>query len=182
LITAIVLLLLFRGAIWTFSRDIIWPLFKLEETKNILTFIAILVALFGPFLVAEIINRSKKRKVTDIVHKHLSELLQLLNRTENELKERASEIKDETIVPFDETRMTEIDGFHFIFDDLLLPRFHELDLHLHPKTIDFFITYRVNIRTLKKRAENDQGKIPALRYRTFSRLKNSLTDAIKEWS
>ena len=175
------------ASLFFWIKDIDWTFLDTERTRNIATIIAIFVALFGPFFVGGVTNYRKRKKVAKIIHSHLSMLLEILNRTETELRRNEQTIDSNSPVPFNETRITEMDGFQFIFEDFLLPGFHEFNLDLCPKTIDFFTHYRTNMRTLKKREEickesSEVKYLPGFRYDTFSKLRNGLIEAIKEWS
>ncbi len=150
---------------------------KSENVLNWLTLIAILAALFGERLWKHFDKNAKTKQAKVIIKKNLEQLKFNLLRIRDE---RSQAKKDTDSVFFDVTSFSEINGYYFLFSDLLLPNMEELELSKYPATIDFFIHYKINMETIRKRAENSSFT-PALTLGTVNNLVQRLEAAIQEF-
>lgn len=146
-----------------------------------LTFLAILVALFGGRIWKWFDRRSKVRQIRTILRSHLTQLLDDLNRIR---KDRSNNIKvkdkNQKII-FSTTSFSEVNGYYFLFSDLLLNNVDDIELSQYPKTILFFIHYKINIETIQNRFESNP-KDSFLTLGTFEKLIERLENAIEEFS
>lgn len=138
-----------------------------EVILNWLTFMAILVALFGERLWKYCDNRIKKKEIGAIIKQNLEQL-----------QSKLLKIRIDTIA-FGHAPSSEIDGYYFLFSDLLLPNVVQFKLRKYPKTIDFFIYYKINMETIRK---NKEATMAGLTHEMVDKLLVRLGDAIKEFS
>ena len=112
------------------------------QISDWLTLSAVLVALFGGRLWRFCDNRRKREEARAIIKNNLQQLKSDLLRIRDE---RNSDKKKETdIIIFNVTSFSEVNGYYFLFSDLLLPNLVQLELSKYPATIQFFIHYKIN--------------------------------------
>jgi hypothetical protein len=109
---------------------------------------AVLVALFGA-RIWRFFDNVKKRKETKAII--LSNLMQL----QSDLTRMIDENKFATTLMFDKASFSEVNGYDFLFANLLLPNLVEFELSCYPGTIKFFNHYRINMEAIKKRLETE---------------------------
>jgi hypothetical protein len=144
-----------------------------------LTLIAILVALFGERMWRYFDTKKKKTEVRLIIKQSLELLKFNLLRIRDERNSGKNNDTDKII--FDRTSFSEVNGYYFLFLNLLLPNMEQLELSKYPATIEFFNHYKINIETIRSRSENNDG-IAALRLATVNRLISRLENAIGEFN
>jgi len=150
-----------------------------QSVQNWLTFVAILVALFGERIWRFLDSRSKKKEAVAIIKHNLEQLRSDLVRIRDERNAGRTNATDAII--FNSTSFSEINGYYFLFSDLLLPNLDQFELSKYPSTIEFFNHYRINIETIRKREEDRMGT-GALTLATVNKLIERLENAIKEFS
>jgi len=132
-----------------------------------LTLFAILVALFGERIWRFIDNRKKKNEVRAIIKNNLEQLkadLLWIRDARNRGKTNATD----TII-FNSTSFSEVNGYSFLFSDLLLPNLDQFELSKYPATIEFFNHYKINMETIRKR-ESDRVGTGLLTLATVNKL------------
>lgn len=152
------------------------------ELRDGLLLGAVLVALFGPiawrFLGSFLNNRKIKKEIHAILKKHLEQLRFDLLRIRDKRNKGRTEATDR--IRFNRVSISEVEGYYFLFSDLLLRELDHLKLSKYPATIDFFIHYKINIETIRKRTSDDGGT-GFLTLATFNKLLEYLENAIKEF-
>ncbi len=139
--------------------------------------VAILVALFGERIWRFYDNRSKKKEARAIIKHNLEQLKSDLLRIRDE---RNSDKKKETdMIVFNSTSFSEVNGYYFLFSDLLLPNLVQFELSKYPATIEFFNHYKINMETIRKREQDTTG---TLTLATVNKLFERLENAIKEFA
>ena len=150
-----------------------------ENILNWLTLVAILVALFGERIWKYFDKKAKIKQSKIIIKKNLEQLKSDLFQIRDKRNPTAK--KDTDGVLFGVTSFSEINGYYFLFSDLLLPNLVELELSKYPATIEFFNHYKINIETIKRRAEDvPDGGILTLA--TVNKLIQRLEAAIQEFA
>jgi len=150
-----------------------------EAVLNWLTFIAIVVALFGERIWRRVDSKNKKREAVLIIRKNLEQLRADLLRIRDERNSSAKSDGD-TII-FNSTSFSEVNGYYFLFSDLLLPNMEHFGLSKYPATIEFFNHYKINMETVRKREEDRTGT-GSLTLATVNKLVKRLEGAIQEFS
>ena len=146
---------------------------------NWLTLIAILVALFGE-RIWRYFDTKKKKVEARVIIKHNPEHLKYdLLRIRDE--RNADKKNDTDSIIFNSTSFSEVNGYYFLFSDLLLPNIEQLELSKYPATIEFFNHYKINIETIRKREEDRVGT-GALTRATVNKLISRLENAIGEFN
>ena len=115
---------------------------------DFITFAAVLVALFGARIWRFVDNGRRKKETRAII---LTNLMQL----HTDLARMIDENKFAPTLIFDKASFSEVNGYDFIFTNLLLPNLVEFELSCYPGTIKFFNHYRINMETIKKRLETE---------------------------
>jgi len=115
---------------------------------DFLTLGAILVALFGARIWRFVDNMRRKQETKTII---LSNLTQL----QSDLTRMIEDNKFATTLMFDKASFSEVNGYDFLFTNLLLPNLVEFELSCYPSTIKFFNHYRINMEAIKKRLETE---------------------------
>ncbi len=141
---------------------------------EILTFLAICVALFGPWVWGYIDSKAKRRHLKPIIISNLEQLKSDLKRI---IEKRNKDSRDKII--FSATCFSEISGYYFLLHEILIPNAEKIKLRNYPKTIDFFNHYKINIDTLKGR-KNSAGN-SRLSRATVDLLLQRLESAINEF-
>jgi hypothetical protein len=150
-----------------------------QNVQNWLTLIAVLVALFGERIWRSIDNRSKKKEANAIIKHNLEQLMSDLARIRDE--RNAGKTNGTDAIIFNSTSFSEVNGYYFLFSDLLLPNLDQFELSKYPATIEFFNHYKINIETIRKRDEDRVGT-GSLTLATVNKLIQHLKNAIKEFS
>ncbi len=148
------------------------------EIRDWLFLCIVLVALFGERLWRCYDNWNRKKEIHAILKKHFEQLKKDLLRTKNVRNEGKTNDKDRIV--FNDTAISEAEGYYFLFSDLLLRELDHLKLSEYPATIDFFIHYKMNMETIRKRA-SDRGGTGYLTLATVKKLLERLENAIKEF-
>ncbi len=143
-----------------------------------LTLIAILVALFGERIWRYFDANTKKIEVRLIIKQNLEQLKADLLRIRDE--RNAEKKKDTDNIIFNSTSFSEVNGYYFLFSDLLLPNIEQLELSKYPATIEFFNHYKINMETVRKREEDHAGT-GVLTLATVNKLISRLENAIDEF-
>jgi len=143
--------------------------------RDILTLLAIVIALFSPSIRKAISRRALVRHIKPIVKKGLGQLRNDLTRI---IIERNHNAKDS--IAFNTTSFSEISQYYFLFSDIISPNAEQLKLENHPHTIDFFNHYRMNIETL--RARKNAADTSNLTRPTVDLLMQRLEAAINEFN
>ena len=140
---------------------------------NILTLVVICIALFGPGIRKSLANIAKKRQINPIVRMNLDQLKKDLSRIVEKRNNNASDK-----ITFSKTSFCEISNYYFLFSDILIPNAEQLKLADYPKTIDFFIHYKMNMDTLKARKDDtgDSSLTRATVDLLLQRLENAIND------
>ena len=146
---------------------------------NWLTLIAILVALFGERIWRYFDTKKKKVEARVIIKHNLEHLKYDLLRIRDE--RNADKKNDTDSIIFNSTSFSEVNGYYFLFSDLLLPNIEQLELSKYPATIEFFNHYKINIETIRKREEDRVGT-GALTRATVNKLISRLENAIGEFN
>ena len=146
------------------------------EASNWLILITIFVALFGERSWKFIDKRSKRKEVRVIIKRNLQQLNSDLIRIRDERNQREA-----PMVIFNSTSFSEVNGYYFLFSQILLPNLAELELSKYPNTIDFFIHYKINMETIRIREQNRPGT-GKLTLETVDRLLSKLNNSIREFS
>ena len=144
-----------------------------------LTLIAILVALFGERIWRYFDTKKKKTEVRLIIKQNLEQLKSDLLRIRD--VRNADKKSDTDSIIFNSTSFSEVNGYYFLFSDLLLPNIEQLELSKYPATIDFFNHYKINIETIRKRDEDRVGT-GTLTLATVNKLISRLENAIGEFN
>jgi hypothetical protein len=118
------------------------------NAHDFITFLAVLVALFGA-RIWRFVDNIKKRKETETIIR--SNLMQL----QSDLMRMIDENKFAATLMFDKASFSEVNGYDFLFTNLLLPNLVEFELSCYPSTIKFFNHYRINMEAIKKRLETE---------------------------
>lgn len=144
-----------------------------------LTLIAILVALFGERMWRYFDTKKKKAEVRLIIKQNLEQLKSDLLRIRD--VRNADKKSDTDSIIFNSTSFSEVNGYYFLFSDLLLPNLEQLELSKYPATVEFFNHYKINIETIRKREEDRVGT-GALTLATVNKLISRLENAIGEFN
>ena len=123
-----------------------------SATGNLFLFLAVLIALFGPTLVKRRRVARKTKMVREIMISSLDKLKLLIVRIQTKGPNQTRK-KETDIFNINETSLSEIGGFGFLFDDLLLKNMDDINLSEYPATINFFLNYKINIETVKQRQQ-----------------------------
>jgi hypothetical protein len=115
---------------------------------DFITFLAVLVALFGARIWRFVDNIKKRKETQAIIRTNLMQLHADLMRMIDENKFAATLI-------FDKASFSEVNGYDFLFTNLMLPNMVEFELSGYPSTIKFFNHYRINMEAIKKRLETE---------------------------
>ena len=148
------------------------------QISDWLTLLAILAALFGERVWRFVDNRKKKNEARVIIKNNLEQLKADLLRIRDERNSGKTNATD-TII-FNSTSFSEVNGYYFLFSDLLLPNLSQFELSKYPATIEFFNHYKINMETIRKR-ESDRVGTGALTSATVNKLLERLENAIKEF-
>ena len=146
------------------------------EIRDWLLLCVVLIALFGERLWRCYDKRKMKKEIHAIVKKHLEHLMSDLLRIRDVRNKGKTNNTDK--ICFDSTSFSEVNGYYFLFSDLLLRKLDQLELSKYPATIDFFKNYRINMDTIGNRVL--EGETGFLTLATFNKLLEYLEDAIKE--
>lgn len=149
------------------------------KVGNWLTLIAILVALFGERIWRYFDTKKKKTEARVIIKQNLEQLKSDLLRIRD--VRNADKKNDTDSIIFNSTSFSEVNGYYFLFSDLLLPNIEQLELSKYPATIEFFNHYKINIETIRKRDEDRVGT-GALTLATVNKLISRLENAIGEFN
>ena len=141
---------------------------------DIITFLAVCVALFGPGIWGHLGSEAKRKNLKPIIKSNLEQLKSDITRI---IEERNSHSSDKIV--FSATCFSEISGYYFLFQDILIPNAEKLKLKDYPKTIDFFSHYKMNVDTLRAR-RNEAGNSRLTRA-TVELLLERLQKAIHEF-
>jgi len=144
-----------------------------------LTFFAILVALFGERVWHCVDNHRKRKEAKVIIKSNLEQLKRDLLRIRDE--RNRGKINNTDRIIFDGTSFSEVNGYYFLFSDLLLPNLDKFELSKYPATIEFFNHYKINMETIRKRQLDNRTGIGFLTLATVNRLLERLENAIKEF-
>jgi hypothetical protein len=143
-----------------------------------LTLSAVVVALFGERLWRLRDNRRKKKGAHAIIKNNLQQLKSDVLRIRDERNRDKN--KETDMIIFSATSFSEVNGYYFLFSDLLLPNLVELELSKYPATIEFFIHYKINMETIRKR-ESEQRDKGGLTLATVNKLLERLENTIREF-
>ena len=149
------------------------------KISNWLTLVAILVALFGERIWRYFDTKKKKAEARVIIKQNLEQLKSDLLRIRD--VRNAGKKNDTDNIIFNSTSFSEVNGYSFLFSDLLLPNMEQLELSKYPATIEFFNHYKINIETIRKREEDSVGT-GVLTLGTVNNLISRLENAIGEFS
>ena len=138
----------------------------------------VLVALFGGRLWRFCDNRRKKKEARAIIKNNLQQLKSDLLRIRD--KRNSDKKKKTDMIIFNVTSFSEVNGYYFLFSDLLLPNLVQLELSKYPGTIEFFIHYKINMETIRER-ESQQVGTGALTLATVNKLLERLENTIHEF-
>lgn len=139
---------------------------------------AVLVALFGGRLWRFCDNLRKKKEARAIIKNNLQQLKSDLLRIRDERNSYKKKETDRII--FNVTSFSEVNGYYFLFSDLLLPNLVQLELSKYPATIEFFIHYKINMETIRER-ESQKAGTGALTLATVNKLLERLENTIHEF-
>ena len=149
------------------------------KIDNWLTLIVIFVALFGERIWRYFDTQKKKKEARIIIKQNLEQLKFDLLRIRD--VRNAGKNNDTDSIIFNSTSFSEVNGYYFLFSDLLLPNMEQLELSKYPTTIEFFNHYKINMETIRKREEDRVGT-GALTLATVNRLISKLENAIGEFN
>ncbi len=139
---------------------------------------AILVALFGQRFWSFYDKNRKKKETSAIIRYNLDQLKSDLLRIRDERNKDKKQKNDQII--FNSTSLSEVDDYYFLYSDLLLPNSDQFRLSKYPATIDFFIHYKINMETIRKR-EAERAGSGYLTLGTVNKLIERLEKAIEEY-
>jgi hypothetical protein len=148
------------------------------QISDWLTLSAVLVALFGGRLWRFCDNRRKKKEARAIIKNNLQQLKSDLLRIRD--RRNSDKMKKTDMIIFNVTSFSEVNGYYFLFSDLLLPNLVQLELSKYPETIEFFIHYKINMETIRER-ESQQSGTGALTLATVNKLLERLENTIHEF-
>lgn len=147
---------------------------ELTITEWIMT-VGILVALFGGQIWKWIANIFKRSRINSTIKQHLVLLLKDL------LKHK----EDSGVIEISETTFSEIGGYYFLFEDLVLKNIDVFDVSKYPALIEFFMHYKINMTTINTRftdKADKQEQFSHITKNTYNLLIERLDNAISELS
>lgn len=143
------------------------------------TFFAVIVALFNERIWKYLDRRKKINMIKAIMNEHLSHLKKDLLRTRDQ---RNAEVKGEKEnIRFSLTSFSEIKGYLFLYNDILVAQLNDIDLSKYPNTLRFFNNYRIHIEILKNRFGEKNPGHSYLTLETVNLLLEYLENAIAEF-
>jgi len=142
-----------------------------------LILVAILVAIFGERIWRYFDTKKNKTAARTIIKQNLEHLKSDLLRIRD--VRNVGKQNDADNVIFNSTSFSEVNGYYFLFSDLLLPNMEQLELSKYPATIEFFNHYKINMETIRKR--EDRAGTGVLTLGTVNNLISRLERAIGEF-
>jgi len=143
-----------------------------------ITLSAVLVALFGHRIWDIYDNYNKKKEIKAIITSSLTQLKSDLIRIRDE---RNTPENDGSRIKFDSTSFSEVNGYYFLYSELLLPNFVQIELSNYMHTLDFFNHYKINMETIRARAEEKTCGDGHLTLATVNKLLKRLDNAMCEF-
>lgn len=148
------------------------------------TFLAVLVALFGERLwkhIDKIANRERaKATAKAIIKPNLEQLRSDLIRIRDQ-RNVGNKNDEASWIIFDSTSFSEVNGYYFLFSDVMLPNMELLEMSRFSNAIEFFNHYKINMETIRQRLEEPYAQ-KGLTLGTVNKLMERLEKTIKELS
>lgn len=145
-----------------------------HKTQNILTYAAVLTAIFSPLLSSSYKKHKRIKNIAVLFAETLGQLKGYWENILNKQKNMPSHNNTKEI-SISETRFGEIIGYEYLLADILIKESDIIELSHYPKTLCALNTYQKNLSVLKTRDKKFLTKD------TIDLQIKLLGDAIKEW-